>query len=122
MMASKSLTRLFERFCKHPEPEKGFPLIALASWLGYPWGVCGGSFVPRHALVSQKALVGLAIHQGTAFLTDRVIGGRFDHGDFVLRSAVACMRSGEPFYEFGHARNMRPESVGFQPVGLPQSN
>jgi hypothetical protein len=32
------------------------------------------------------------------------------------------MRSGQPFYEFGHARNMRPESFGFQPVGLPHSN
>jgi hypothetical protein len=31
------------------------------------------------------------------------------------------MRSGEPFHEFGHVRNMRPESIGCQPVGLPQS-
>jgi hypothetical protein len=117
MMASKSktLTGLFERFRK--QPENRFDEL-----VGISLGVWGGSFVPRYALVSQKAFVGLAIHQGTAFLTDRVISGRFDHGDFVLRSAVAFMRSGEPFYEFGHARNMRPESVGFQPVGLPQSN
>ena len=85
-------------------------------------GVCGRSFLPRHAFVSQEALVGSAVHQGTALLTAHVISGRFDHGDFVFGSAVACMRSGQPFYEFGHARNMRPESFGFQPVGLPHSN
>jgi hypothetical protein len=90
--------------------------------VGVPRGVWGGSFVPRNALVSQKALVGSAVHQGTAFPTGHAIGGCFDHGDFVFRSAVAFMRSGEPFYEFGHARNMRSESVGCQPVGLPQSN
>jgi hypothetical protein len=77
------------------------------------------SFLLRYALVSQEALVGSAVHQGTAFLTAHAVSGRFDHGDFVFSSAVACMRSGEPFYEFGHARNMRPKSVGFQPVGLP---
>src|SRR5450631_3495909 len=81
-----------------------------------------GSFVSRHALVSQKALVGSAVHQGAAFLTGHAISGRFDHGDFVFGSAVAFMRSGEPLYEFGHVRNMRSESVGCQPVGLPQSN
>ena len=77
--------------------------------------VWGGSFVPRYALVSQKALVGLAVHQGTAFLTGHAIGGCFDYGDFVFGSAVAFMRSGEPFYEFGHARQLTQD---FQLCGL----
>jgi hypothetical protein len=80
------------------------------------------SFVPRNALVGQKALVGSAVHQGTAFVTAHAVSGCFDHCDFVFRSAVAFVRSGEPFYEFGHARNMRSESVGCQPAGLLQSN
>jgi hypothetical protein len=90
----------------------------LGELVGILRGGWGGSFVPRHALVSQKALVGLAIHHGTAFLTDRVFSGRFGHGDVVFRSAVAFMSSGEPFYEFGHARTMRPESAGCQPAAL----
>jgi hypothetical protein len=81
-----------------------------------PWDVWGASFVPRYALVTQKTLLGWAIHQDTAFLTHRVIGGCFGHGDVVFRSAVAFMRSGEPFHEFGHAGNMRSESVGCQPA------
>ena len=71
------------------------------------FGVGGRSFLPRHAFVSQEALVGSAVHQGTAFLTAHVISGRFDHGHLVFGAAVACVRSGQPFYEFGHARNMR---------------
>jgi hypothetical protein len=96
--------------------------ITLTSWFRSPGRLGCGSFVPRHALVSQKALVGSVVHHGAAFLTAHTISECFDHGDFVFRSAVACMRSGEPLYEFGHVRNMRSESVGCQPVGLPQSN
>jgi hypothetical protein len=96
-------------------------MIDSTSWLG-PQDTWGGSFVPGHALVGQKALVGWAVHHGAAFFTGHANRRRFGHGDFVFRSAVAFMRSGEPFHEFGHAANMRPESVGFQPVGLPQSN
>ena len=96
--------------------------ITLASWFRSPGRLGCGSFVPRHALVSQKALVGSAVHQGAAFLTGHAISGRFDHGDFVFGSTIALMRSGEPFHEFGHVRNMRPESIGCQPVGLPQSS
>jgi hypothetical protein len=61
----------------------------------------GGSFVPRQALVFQKAPVGWSVHQGTAFLTSHVIRGCSTHGDFVVRPAVAFMRSCEPFYELG---------------------
>jgi hypothetical protein len=94
--------------------------MTLANWFRSPGRSGCGSFVPRHALVSQKALVASAVYHGAAFLTGHVISGCFDHGDFVFRSAVACMRSGEPLYEFGHVRNMRSESIGCQPVGLPQ--
>src|SRR5258705_9921083 len=76
------------------------------------------SFVPRYALVRQTAFVGAAIHQDTAFLTGHAIRGCFDHGDFVFCSAVAFMRSGEPFYEFGHARNMRLSRSRSTPLRL----
>jgi hypothetical protein len=82
-----------------------------------PQNVWGGLFVPRYALVVQKALVVSAVHQSTAFLTGYVIGERLGHGDAVFRAANAFMRSGEPFYEFCHPANMRPESVGIQPAG-----
>jgi hypothetical protein len=81
-----------------------------------------GSFVPRYALVNQTAIIGWAVHQDTAFLTGHVPRGRFLHGNFVFGSAAACMRSGVPLYEFGHARNMSPEQPVFQRSGLPQSN
>jgi hypothetical protein len=67
----------------------------------------GPSFIPRQALVNQKALVGWSIHQGTAFPTGYVIRGSFDHGNLIFGSAVAFMRSCEPLYKFGHARNIR---------------
>jgi hypothetical protein len=86
------------------------------SWFRSPGRLGCGSFVSRHALVSQKALVGSAVHQGAAFLTGHAISGRFDHGDFVFGSAVAFMRSGEPFYEFGHVRNMRPDRSVAWPI------
>ena len=74
-----------------------------------------GSFVPRFAPVNQTAIVGWAVHQDTAFLTGHVPRGRFRHGNFVFGPAAACMRSGVPFYEFGHARNMSPEQPVFHP-------
>jgi hypothetical protein len=64
------------------------------------------SFVSQYPLESQTASVGSAIHQDTAFLTAHAIRDRFGHGNFVFGSAVASMRSSEPLYEFGHARNM----------------
>ena len=64
------------------------------SWFRSPGRLGCGSFVSRHALVSQKALVGSAVHQGAAFLTGHASSGRFDHGDFVFGSAIAFMRSG----------------------------
>ena len=38
-------------------------------------------------------LLGLAVHQGTTFLTDHSISECFGHGDLIFRSAVALMRS-----------------------------
>jgi hypothetical protein len=61
------------------------------------------SFLHRHALVRQEALVCSAVHQRAAFLTAHIISERFNHGDLVLGSAVACVRSRQSFYEFGHA-------------------
>jgi hypothetical protein len=46
-----------------------------------------------YAFVSQNALVGLAVHQGTTFLTDHSISECCGHGDLIFRSAVALMRS-----------------------------
>jgi hypothetical protein len=80
------------------------------------------SSIPWYALISEKAFVGSTVHQGAAFLTGHIIRGCLCDRDFVFRSAIACMRSGQPFYEFCHPGNMRPESIRFQPVGLPQSN
>jgi hypothetical protein len=70
-------------------------------------GVCCGSFAFRHACVGKKAPVGPTVHQNAALLTGYATGGYSGHGDFVFCSAVAFMRSCEPFYKFGHARNMR---------------
>jgi hypothetical protein len=79
----------------------------------FPTSRLGPSFVPRQALANKKALVGWSIHQGTAFLTAHVIRGSFDHGNFIFGSAVAFMRSCEPFYKFGHAQNMRCGRTAF---------
>jgi hypothetical protein len=68
----------------------------------------GGSFLPRYALISQKALVSRVVHHGTAFLAVYAVSGSFRHGDFVFGSAGACMRSGQPFHEFRHERNITP--------------
>jgi hypothetical protein len=85
-------------------------------------GVWVGSFAPRYALINQTAIVGWAINQDTAFLTGHVARAGFRHGNFVFGSAAACVRSGVPFYEFCHARNMRVEQPDFQRSGLPKSN
>ena len=58
------------------------------------------------------------IDQSTAFLTGHVIRGGFGHRDFVFCAAIACLHSGEPFYEFGHAANMRPDSPLIQCVSM----
>jgi hypothetical protein len=85
---------------------------------GVPRAAWGGSFVPRYALVSQTALVGRPIHQGTAFFTGYVIRGGFGHGDFVFGAAVAFMRAGKPLYEFGHAWDMRLSRSRSTPLRL----
>lgn len=77
------------------------------------WGVSDG-LLPRYKLVSQKALVGLTIHQDTAFLTAHIFRRYFRHGHIVCGATAAFMLSGEPFYEFSHARIMRLESLPLQ--------
>ena len=77
-----------------------------------------GSFVPRYAFVSQKALLSRMVHHDPAFLTVHASRGFFGHGDFVFCSALAFMRPGEPFYEFGHVRNMRPDLPVIRPFAL----
>jgi hypothetical protein len=62
----------------------------------------GGSFLPRYALISQKAFDSRPVHQGTAFLAGHAVNGSFRHGDFIFGSAGTFMRSGQPFHEFGH--------------------
>ena len=51
------------------------------------------------------------VHHDTAFLTGHASWGFFGH-------ALAFMRSGEPFYEFGHVRNMRPDLPAIRPLVL----
>jgi len=94
---------------KRKWPQSGGQAGAVISSDGLPFTIptLVRSFIFRYALVSQKALVSWAVHQDTAFLTGRAIRGCLGHGDFVFSSAFAFMRSGEPFNEFGHARNMR---------------
>jgi hypothetical protein len=65
-----------------------------------------GSLVLWGARVSKKASVGRAVHQSAALLTDYATSRYFGHGNFVFRSAAALMRPCEPFYKFGHARNV----------------
>jgi hypothetical protein len=81
-----------------------------------------GLFVSRYALVSQKALVSRVVHQNTAFLARRAIRGCLGHGYFVFSSALAFVRSGEPFNEFGHARNMSSRWPVFQCGNLVMFN
>src|ERR1700693_3625711 len=90
-----------------PPTEAAFHCSDAGGLLFAVHAVWGGSFVPRQGLVSQKAPVGWPVHQGAALLTNHVIRGCPGHGDFIFGTAAACMCSGEPFYEFSHARNMR---------------
>jgi hypothetical protein len=64
-------------------------------------------FVTWQALVRQEALVGWSVHQGAAFLAGYVTCGSYNHGDCIFGSAIAFMRSCEPFYKLDHARYMR---------------
>jgi hypothetical protein len=76
-------------------------------FIAFPTSRWPRRFIPRQALVNQKALVGWSIHQGAAFPTGHVMRGSFDHGNLVFGSTAAFMRSCEPLYKFGHARNIR---------------
>jgi hypothetical protein len=64
-----------------------------------------------YALISQKALAGRAVHESPAFLAAHAVGGSFRHCDFVFSSAGTFVRSGQPFHEFGHERNITPQTI-----------
>jgi hypothetical protein len=78
-----------------------------------PRSVSGCVVCPRYALISQKALVEMTVHQSTAFLTGHIIRGCFGHRDFVFCSAIACVHSGQPFHEFCHAGEYAPRLTPF---------